>query len=1170
MFQGFLRPASLLAMVVCASLSLFGQGTGSITGTVRDNSGAVMPNAQVTITSTEQGISYKTTTNNDGEYLQAAIPPGSYDVNITAAGFNTFETKGIVLRVSEKTRVDATLTPGAVKTTVEIQGAATQVQTETAELSGVVTGKEITQIVLNGRDFAQLITLTPGVNNQTGQDEGTVGVNGSVGFSVNGGRTEYNNWLVDGGDNMDAGSNGTINVYPSVDAIAEVKVLTSNYGAQYGRNGSGTVETVTKSGTKEFHGDLYEFVRNTDFNARNFFATSNPVYQKNDFGYTLGGPAYIPHLYNRDKEKTFFFWSEEWRKEIAPQTFDVQVPSSQERQGNFSDVCPAAGSPVNSTAYPNCPVVPAGQPGAGAYYPNNTVPIDPNAAAMLPMIPAPTTDNGFSSYYNGSVSTPTDWREELFRIDHNFSETEHFFFRFIHDSWNTITPTSLWSGDSFPTEKTNFVGPGVSMVAHMASSISPTLLNEFTFSYTTDHIFLTPSGVVNRPSSMTMTGLFDNGFGGKLPGVQIGSPYNFTADLAGYPWNNANPTYTYRDQIAKIVGGHNIYAGFYFEAMQKNEDAGAETQGYLDFSNTSSVSTGNSWADFLLGRINSFNQTNVQIKYYYRSKVGEPYVQDDWHVTPKLTLNLGLRISLFGTYPEKYHNFYNFFPSLYNPAQAPAIDITGSVTGVAGDLIPGSGNFYDGMVACGTGGTPAGCMKNHLFNPAPRFGFAWDPFGNGKWAIRGGYGIFFEHLNGNEAISGLEGNPPGMLNPYQYNIPCYTCIGGAGLVGTTSTGAYAEQVMWPYVQQWHFDVQHDLAQNTVGTVSYVGSKGTHLSNEIDLNQLQPVPMSDNPFSPGEPLTSTICGTVANAGYSNVSAVVNGHTVTGLAAQDISVACNGSNANPYRPYLGYSNIGYYEQEANSIYNALQVSLRRTSSWSQLNVAYSYSHSLDDSSDHYDTNFVDSYNLALTRASSNFDERHILTVGYVIDLPLLNSHKGFVSKAFGGWQWSGLTSFHTGTPFSVLVANGNNLVPGPGVGNGIGQSGGFADVVGNPWSTPPQAGVYGVLGPMLYNPTAFAAPTGLTFGDAGRNLLRNPSDLNFDMGLFKNFYVTEKKYFEFRAEAFNVFNHTEFSGVQNTMNCYTANGSGCSDPSNGFLMPNAAHESRKLQLSMKFIF
>src|SRR5947209_6547315 len=259
---------------------LFAQATtGSLTGVVRDNTGAVIPSAEVTVTSVGQGTELKTTTNSDGEYLVAALPPGNYNLQITAHGFSTYQVKDIIMRVAQKQRADAVLSVGEVKSEVTVETGGTQVETESSELSGVVTGKEISQIVLNGRNFTQLITLTPGVSNQTGQDEGTVGVYGSVSFSVNGGRTEYNNWEIDGGDNMDNGSNGTLNVYPSIDAIAETKVLTSNYGAQYGRNGSGTVETVLKSGSRDFHGDLYEFVRNDAFNARNFFASNTPSYK---------------------------------------------------------------------------------------------------------------------------------------------------------------------------------------------------------------------------------------------------------------------------------------------------------------------------------------------------------------------------------------------------------------------------------------------------------------------------------------------------------------------------------------------------------------------------------------------------------------------------------------------------------------------------------------------------------------------------------------------------------------------------------------------------------------------------------------------------------------------------------------------------------------------------
>ena len=1109
-----------LLFLMVAAVGVYGQETGSITGTVRDNTGAVVPGANVDITSKTQGATQKVTSNSDGDFLVAGLSAGTYDITITANGFKKYAATSVILRVGQKARVDATLQVGEISTEVTVAGeAVAQVETQSAEISGIIPGKELSQIILNGRNFSQLVTLVPGVSNQTGEDEGTVGIMGNVAMSINGGRTEYNNWEMDGGDNMDNGSNNGLNVYPNVDAIAEVKVLTSNYGAQYGRNASGTIETVTKSGGKEFHGDVFEFVRNDDFNARGFFQTSVPEYRKNDFGFTLGGPLYIPGFYNTKKEKTFFFWSEDWRREIIPgQTFNQQVPSAAERAGNFSDVCPSAGSMVNKTGFPDCPV----NPNTGSYFPNNTVPVDPNAAALLTLMPAANAPN---NYYNSAPAQATHWREELVRIDHNFNDNFRIFGHYIHDSWNTVTPTPLWgNGASFPTIQTAFNGPGVSDVVGMTANLSPTLLNEFTFSYTTDHIFLNALGPAQRPSSMTMTGLYNNGFGGLLPAVSVSGGINydtggFQLDTGYFPWNNANPTYTYKDQLTKIIGGHNLYFGAYVVFAEKNEQNSPYVQGILNFDNTSPVSTGNAFADMLTGEIQSFTQANLKTKYYNRYRIVEPYLQDDWHITKRLTLNMGVRLSLFGTYREIQHQAYNFDPSAYDLSSAPQIDITGSVTGQAGAIIPNTGNPYTGLVQCGVGGVPAGCAKGHLFNPAPRLGFAFDPFGDGKSSIRGGYGVFYEHTNGNEGnTESLEGSPPLVLTGTEYDITGYTKIGGGGVQFPLNVNAIPTIERWPYVQQWNLSVQREVTKGTIVTVAYVGSKGTHLSLQTDLNQLYPISASQNPYPAGQAMTQADCN----------SGTVNGVAPTGAAAIQFGTACGNSPA-PYVPYRGYGTITGLLPQANSTYNSLQVSVHRHIGALSFDLAYTWSHSLDDSSDRYDGSFVNSYNWAQTYASSNFDQRQILNIGYVYDLPFF-THAGMAHKALGGWQISGLTTFQTGEPFSVTDGLFNS-----GVGNGTG-TGSFLDVTGNP-NAVTQQNVPGVVGPLLFNPAAFSAPQGLTFGSAQRNALNIPNRTQFDMGLFKYFHLTESKSFEFRAEGFNIFNHTQWTGVNGGTSCFS---------------------------------
>jgi hypothetical protein len=1175
-------------MVAFAILCLFGasrlsaQDTGYISGTVTDKSGAAIANATVTIANASGSSTQTTTTNADGAYVVAGLPGGTYNLTVMATGFQKYTANGVVLDVAQKIRIDVPLTVGSVSEEVVVTGeSVAQVQTASSEIGTTISGKQVNQLELNGRNFTQLVTLTPGVVSQTNQDEGTVGVNGNVAFSMNGGRTEYNNWELDGGDNMDNGSNSTLNVYPNIEAIAEFKVLTSTYGAQYGRNGSGTIEVETKSGGSTFHGSAFEYLRNDMFNARPWVSGNepgnpNPPYKKHDFGYTVGGPVYIPHLYHPQKNKTFFFWSQEWRREKNPNAVSQNVPSAAERGGNFSDLCPG----------PDCPNVP--NPAA--------VPISAVGQALEALIPMPNTVNAGFPSFSQTVSLPTTWREELVRVDHNITDNYRLTFRYIHDSWSTINPNPLWGvgTSSFNNINTNFVGPGTSFVARLTANVTPTLLNEFVASYTADHIDLSILNAPALPATFPMGSLFNNGFGGKLPGISLGSNIayggTFGQDTGYFPWTNSNPTYTYRDNVTKIVRTHTLQFGAYFAAAQKNEDNSVDTQGILTFSTSSPISSGNSFADLLMGNVASYKQSNETIKYYNRYKIVEPYFQDDWRVTKKLTLNLGVRVSLFGTYRERYQNAFNFEPTAFVAGASPTIDNSGTVTGSSGALVPGSGNPFNGIIQCGgKGGTfaasgfpaasvgpsaSAGCLKGHLFNPAPRIGFAWDPKGDGKLAIRGGYGVFFEHTNGNEGnTESLENSPPLALTSTQANVVGYGNIGGGGLLFPLSVNSIPNKAIWPYMQQWNFNVQKELPSHVLLSVAYVGSKGTHLVLLSDANQLQPVSSANNPYAAGTPIVAADCGNfVTNANGLPTSATLgNGTAVPAAALSNLWIAC-GNNADPLRTnFPGFSQITQLANQANSIYNALQVSAQRTVGNLTLSAAYSYSHSIDDSSDRSDTAFVNSYDPAANRASSTFDQRHSLSVSYVYGLPIFKS-PGLSHTLLGGWQISGITVAQTGLPFTVT--NGTTFGDNAGVGNGVG-TGSRPDLVGDPRASLSQTEFPDVRGPVIYNPAAFGLPTGLTFGNVGRNTLNYPGRLNFDFGTFKRFAINERAGFEFKWEVFNLFNHTQFDQIDNqgqgtngiAMDTATP---GANLDSSNFLHLTGAHAPRRMQFGLRFYF
>ncbi len=1313
---------ALFALTLMAgfAISAFAQApasTAGIAGTVTDNSGAVFPGATVTVRDAA-GLARSLTTNDRGEYSVSGLPVGSYSISVTSPGFKDFHKSGVSIANGEMTHVDVSLAPAEAATSVDVVGQkAAGVETDTAQVSGTITQKEVVKIGLNGRNFTQLIALAPGVSNQTGQDEAKVGVVGSVKYSVNGGRVEYNTFDVDGSDLLNVGINraeSTLIVYPSLDALQEVKVLTSNYGAMYGRTASGTVLVATKSGTQDFHGNGYYFGRNEALNARNFFDETKgaPLYRRHDLGVTIGGPLYIPNHYNVKKEKTFFFFSEEYRLEKSPYQYNQAVPSLAERLGDFSDVCPAPGTKnypfFPRTKYPDCPstvtVGTLNNPTKGYAFPNNQVNsynslLDRNAVAILSsgIIPPPNASSGcnssIASCYVQTVSPPTHWREELFRIDHNFTDKIRLTARYIHDSWDTVVPTPQWGAiqNSFPTIQNDFVGPGVSMVARLTQTLSPSLLNEFSFSYTNSTITLTdkngPGANWQRPaaldaacaletnavsSSATMCNigyLFNNGFGGKMPGLVIGGNNReyggngFAVDAGYMPWNHTNPTYNFADHLSKVMGKHNLQFGAQFVLYRREQTnsvigaASGDVQGILTFTNVAnSNDTGNAFADFLYhgasnvnGYIKSYQQDSAQRVYRQRYRIAEPYLQDDWRVSSRLTLNLGLRLSLFGTYYEDNKNAYNWLPGAFNQNLASQLSVnsytgalqdsqidpnTGAANPIPLDLSNLDPRITNGLVRCGTNGIPSGCMKGHLFNWAPRVGFAFDPKGDGTTAIRGGYGIFFEHGTGNEANTGsLEASSPLVLNMTQ-NFPFgYGCIGGVDTNNCAPASAFPANVtsiptraVWPYVQQWSLSVQRQLRGSAVAAFAYVGSKGTHLTLQRNLNQL--APSAANPYGPHQPFiplvnfyptaTSGVTGDCATYSGTLAFTLTNGAVISpgDPGYVNMQTACFGQllpgeipDPNSQRQYLGLGQIVALENSTNSSYNALQTTLRRTAGPITLGVSYTYSHSFDNSSDRSDATFVNSFDLHSNRSSSNYDQRHLLNLSYIYELPLqwliesslsplspiLAREEGrhlseSVQKALKGWELSGITVYQSGTPFSVVNLGGFNGVSVPdnaGVANGTGL-GSYPDLVGNPHGTIPGEGNNGLsFGPLLLNPGAFAAPRGLTFGNAGRNVLNNPSRLNFDMALLKHIRIREGSELELRLETFNLFNHTQFriydpnlgNQANNTVSCYggptTGYSAGGGDgidclTGSAFLHPVNAHRPRTLQFGVKFSF
>lgn len=1150
---------ALAFLLACSAIAVNAQNiTGSISGTVTDEKGGAVPKVAVTLTNTDQNIVVRTvTTDEQGQYVAPLLPIGRYKVTAELTGFKKAEQTGIVLNVNDKLSVNLTLQVGTVTEVVTVEANPLEVETQSAMPAGLITGTQVRELSLSARNYEQLVSMMPGVSTN-GADQLYFGnslpsgATNTVGFSINGQRNSSNSWTVDGADNVDRGSAQTLLTYPSIDAIAEFKVLRSAYDAEFGRAGAGQINVVTKSGGSGFHGNAYEFFRNDKLNANNFFNNASgvvrPPVRYNNFGYTIGGPVYIPGHYNTNKDKTFFFFSEEFNRNIQYGTVSGVVPTSAMKTGTFVDPVCVASSAGACTATSN--TISTINTAAAAYIKDifNQVP-GPNSGASL--------ISALRSVFNR--------RSELARVDHVFNSKLSVFGRYGHDSIPTVEPGGLFTGAALPgVSITNTNSPGYTWLIHYMYSVSSTLLNDGGFNYSYGAIISTPVGTdasVNSPDIASAVALVYKSTLGRIPAAS----FSGGASITGFgPYQDYNRDREIYDNVTKIIGRHTLKFGVAYHHYQKTENAGGNNTGSFSFINSPSpiaysTTTGStaqcenatgpfptptlptcptsfeqSFANFLLGNVSNFSQVSEDITPDIREQQIEGYAQDEFRWKSNFTLTYGLRYSWFGQPIDTKGELTSFSPAAYSAAKAPTMNANGTMCLTNTPCDPASGSIpakvpnpnysQTNGVIVGVGNSPYNptITNTNYKNFAPRLGIAWDPTGHGNTSIRAGYGIFYDSTLVGTYEQNIFQNVPFVQS---VAIPNTTFANPAA--GTPSVSANplvlratALPNHTPYSQQWSLDVQRQVTKTFLVDVGYFGSNAIHLLGIVDINEVMP-------------------GVGVAAGLLTGTTIFNSTT-------DVKL-------NDYRPYLGYNAINVVENGFTSNYHSMQVSIqKRLGANSLFNLNYTLSHNLTNNQTDRSTAAQNVYDIHSEYGASQLDRRNIVTANFVYELPWLKGQEGLKGHVLGGWEASGLVSYMSGSPLTVTSSG---VDPG-GLGLlGSSAAGGRPDMTGDPNAyAPHKVGEF-------FATTAFAlVPTGtIRPGDAPRGAVIGPGIERWDLSAFKNIRLaSEANYLQFRVELFNAFNHTNFNGV------------GTAFGSSTFGVVTSAHDPRIIQLGLKFYF
>jgi hypothetical protein len=1143
------RLAVIVFFCFFLSLQLSAQKfTGTIRGLVTDSSGAVVAGAEVAVKNNATSETRNVTTNQSGEYVAPDLDPGNYTITVKHPNFKESITREVVLNVSSVTTINAQLAVGNVNEQVTVEAGAVQVETATGAVGNVIEGNEVQQLPLNGRSFAQLTQLMPGVSSAANFDTKNKGLQSGVDFSVNGNNTTGNLTIVDGVNDNDVGSNRTVLVYPSIDAIQEFKILRNSYGPEYGQAMGAIITILTRSGSNSFHGGAFYDGRNDALNATDWINGLNhikkDVLRRNDWGYTIGGPIF--------KDKLFFFFSEEWNHEQRGAARSGDVPTALEKSGDFSVGRP--GQVDNSgNACDTIPVVKdsKGNITAGPFTNISQVPtggLSPGGQAYLSMFPDPNVANPVNcKNWASSLAAPIRWREESVRIDWHPTSTWSVMGRYTQDHWAQPYPSTLgfWGDDQYPSIESNWQQPGYQATVKITKLFGSTAVNDFQIAYGANKINVTRGGTnpaLNDQINALAPPYYP--FSVKLQGKQIGYPGFWggcgvdcaTGDnlWTQAPWHNNENLYVLKDDFSKVVKNHTFKVGFLVSNNQKNEMVNNESQENAFYWGATTNNTGNGAFNMLWDQV-KWGGGEAQTNPYSRIRWHdfEPYFGDTWKVRRNLTFEYGFRWSFLKMPYSAVDKISNFEPSLYNPALG-----GDPCNGVV--LPPGTNWCSAAGFSPGIHGSNRALKEQNNHTIAPRLGIAWDPRGNGKTAIRAGVGQFFQRERLNNTLQ-MATNPPFSLSAgYERTFDTPPAPGTLTASGTPGFSQDPGSKL-PNTWQWNLTFEQEVFRDSKLELAYVGNRGIHLLNYTDAN---PVPLA---------LRQTFAIT---------------------------------NDNKLRPF-GNGNWATINQAfwgGDSNYNALQALFRTRVKSLDAQFAYTWSRSLTDTDLTNSGNvnqtslLVDPARPHLNYGPSLINRPNIFTGSIVYNAPGLRQQNMLVRSALGGWQISSILNYASGASITTYGSRTSSNAKG-----GINGIGGSQDnlrpnlVPGQPcratsgpknqWLNPNR---YTLVGYVLGSPT----------GTAGVGDCLGPPLAQTDLGVYKNFKAGERVTVQFRMDAFNIFNHVQFQsnaqGYTQLNNVIDTTSTACGNvvcsytPNSSYGSSQKTRGPRELQYGLKLTF